>query len=140
MFANRNAYIDLWDCLVHVVSLRGISGNMLYRLQNIVCAFIPLLKSALKDAASSDSYRAIANSSLILQIFERTIILLWGDSLQTDSLQFGFKKGCGTSTASWLVNEVLNHYIREGSKPVAIILDCPKAFDLARFDVLSKDC
>ena len=56
--------------------------------------------------------------------------------LVTDGLQFGFKKGCGTSTATWLANEVLQHYICQGSKPVAVVLDCSKAFDLARFDIL----
>ena len=67
------------------------------------CAFIPLLKSNLKDPSSTDSYRAIAGSSLVLQVFERTILLIWGDSLSTDSLQFGFKKMCSTTTATLLL-------------------------------------
>ena len=71
------------------------------------CAFIPLLKSNLKDPASTDSYRAIAGSSLILKCFEQCILLIWGDQLHTDTLQFGFKKKCRTSTATWLVQEVL---------------------------------
>ena len=102
----------------------------------LVCAFVPLLKSSLKDPTSSESYRAIAGSSLVLQIFERCILRLWGDCLQSDSLQFGFKKGCGTNTATWLVQEVLQHYLHKGSKPIAVVLDCTKAFDLARFDCL----
>ena len=53
-----------------------------------------------------------------------------------DSLKFGFKKGCGTSSATWLAHEALQTYLRAGSKPLAIVLDCTKAFDLARFDVL----
>ena len=100
------------------------------------CAFIPLLKSSLKDPTLSDSYRAIAGSSLILKLFERCILLVWGDTLGSDSLQFGFKKHCGTDTATWLVQEVFQQYLIQGSKPIAIILDCTKAFDLARFDIL----
>lgn len=61
---------------------------------------------------------------------------MWGDQLHSDSLQFGFKRGCGTSTATWLVQEVLQHFLREGSKPIAVVLDCSKAFDLAKFDIL----
>ena len=95
------------------------------------CAFIPLLKSSLKDPSSSESYCAIAGSSLVLRTFERCILLLWGDQLQSDSLQFGFKKQCGTDTATWLVQEVIQHYLNQGSKPIAIILDCTNAFDLA---------
>ena len=34
------------------------------------------------------------------------------------------------------MQEVLHHYLREGSKPVAVVLDCTKAFDLAKFDIL----
>ena len=40
------------------------------------------------------------------------------------------------SLASWLVQEVLQHYLRQKSKPICVILDCTKAFDLARFDIL----
>jgi hypothetical protein len=100
------------------------------------CAFIPLLKSSLKDPASTDSYRAIAGSSLILKCFEQCVLLIWGDHLHTDSLQFGFKKHCSTGTATWLVQETLQHYLRQGGRPVAVVLDCTKAFDLARFDIL----
>ena len=59
-----------------------------------------------------------------------------GDLLHSDSLQFGFKRGCGTSTATWLVQEVLQQYLRAGSKPTAVVLDCSKAFDLAKFNIL----
>ena len=102
----------------------------------LTCAFIPLLKSNLKDPASSGSYRAIAGSSLILKCFEQCVLLLWGNNLHTDSLQFGYKKNCSTGTATWLVQETLQHYLRQGSRPVAVVLDCTAAFDRARFDIL----
>ena len=101
----------------------------------LVCAFIPLLKGS-KDPSSTDNYRAIAGSSLLLKIFERVILMVWGDQLNSDSLQFGFKQRCSTGTATWLVHEVLQHYLRQGSRPVAVVLDCSKAFDLAKFDLL----
>ena len=100
------------------------------------CAFVPLLKSNLKDPAKTDSYRAIAGSSLLLKLFEQCVLLVWGDQLNSDSLQFGFKRGCGTSTATWLVQEVLQTYLRAGSKPIDVVLDCSKAFDLAKFNIL----
>ena len=100
------------------------------------CAFIPLLKNSLKDPAKTESYRAIAGSSLLLKLFELCVLSVWGDKLHSDTLQFGFKRGCGTSSATWLVQEVLQHYLREGSKPIAVVLDCSKAFDLAKFDIL----
>jgi hypothetical protein len=102
----------------------------------LACAFIPLVKSSLKDPALTDSYRAIAGSSLLLKLFERCILQLWGDRLNSDTLQFGFKKRSGTSSATWLVQEVLQHFLREGSKPIAVVLDCSQAFDKARFDLI----
>ena len=90
----------------------------------------------LKDPSLTDSYRAIAGSSLLLKCFEQCILLVWGDQLHTDTLQFGFKKRCSTSTATWLVQEVLQTFLRHGRWPVAVVLDCTKAFDLARFDIL----
>ena len=32
--------------------------------------------------------------------------------------------------------EVLQHYLRQGSKPIACVLDCSKAFDLAKFSLI----
>ena len=118
--------ITFQDWLTHGTVTRSI----------LSCDFIPLLKSSLKDPSSTYSYRAIAGSSLILKSFEQCILLVWGDQLHTDTLQFGFKKRCSTSTATWLVQEVLQTFLRQGSRPVAVVLDCTKAFDLARFDIL----
>ena len=98
------------------------------------CAFLPLLKSSQKDPALTNSYRAIAGSSLVLKVFEKTILLLWGHLLSSDSLQFGYKSASSTTHASWLVHEVLGHYLREGSNPICGLLDCSKAFDLAKWD------
>ena len=103
--------------------------------QVLACAIIPLVKGS-KDPARTDSYRAIASSSLLLKLFERCVIMIWGDHLSTDSLQFGFKKKCSTGQATWLAQEVMQHYLRQGTKPVAVVLDCTKAFDLAKFNIL----
>ena len=105
----------------------------------LACAFIPLIKSQLKDSHICDSYRAIASSSLILKTFEQCIMIIWGDKLSSDSLQFGFKRKCSTNQATWLVQETLGHFLRRGSKPIAVILDCSKAFDLAKFNIIFSE-
>ena len=99
------------------------------------CAFVPLVKGQ-KDPGKTDSYRAIASSSLMLKLFELVVLKVWGHKLHSDSIQFGFKRGTGTSSATWLVQEVLQQFLHAGSKPIACVLDCSKAFDLARFDIL----
>lgn len=59
----------------------------------LACAFLPLLKNALKNPADPNSYRAIAGSSIILKLFDKVVLLLWGHLLCTDTLQFGYKVG-----------------------------------------------
>ena len=135
---SSDALINAPDLLFQLLALTFqdwlIHGTV--TLSILSCAFITLLKSIQIDTASTDSYRAIAGYSLILKCFEQCILLIWGDQLYTNSLQFGFKKHCSTCTATWLVHKVLQHYLQQGSQPVAIVLDCTTAFDLARFNIL----
>ena len=102
----------------------------------LACSFLPLLKSSLKDPSNTGSYRAIAGSSLILKVFEKVIILLWGHLLASDSLQFGFKAKTSTTQCTWLVTEVVQHLLRSGTNPIVTVLDCTKAFDLCKFSIL----
>ena len=37
---------------------------------------------------------------------------------------------------SWLVTEVVQDYLRNGSHPIVTVLDCSKAFDTCRFSTL----
>ena len=102
----------------------------------LCCAFLPLYKGGVKNPEKFDSYRAIAGSSQILKLFEYVILILWGDRLTSDSLQFGFKKGVGTTECSWLVSEVANYFIQRGKNVTACFLDASKAFDKCYFDKL----
>ena len=102
----------------------------------LACSFLPLLKSSLKDPSDTSSYRAIAGSSLILKVFEKVILILWGHLLGSDSLQFGFKAKTSTTQCTWLVTEVAQHLLRTGTNPIVTVLDCTKAFDLCKFSTL----
>ena len=102
----------------------------------LVCAFLPLLKSSLKDPACPSSYRAIAEASLVLKLFEKVILKVWGHLLSSDSLQFGFKAKTSTTHCTWMVTEVVQHLLRNGTNPIVTVLDCTKAFDLCKFSTL----
>ena len=102
----------------------------------LACSFLPLLKSSLKDPGDVGSYRAIAGSILLLKLFEKVVLLIWGHHLSSDSLQFGFKRKTSTTQCSWLVSEVVQHYLQNGSNPIVTVLDCSKAFDTCRFSTL----
>ena len=129
-----NAPDELFDHLADVYRSWLIHGTVTTHL--LACAFLPLLKSSLKDPADTNSYRAIAGSSIILKLFDKVVLLVWGDLLTSDSLQFGYKAKTSTTHCSWLVMEVTNHFLRNGSNPILTLLDCTKAFDTCKFDVL----
>ena len=129
-----NAPDILFDLLASVFRCCLVHGDI--SLSVLSCAFLPLLKSSLKDPADTGSYRAISGSSLILKLFEEVVLLLWGGYLGSDGLQFGYKVGASTTQCTWLVQEVVQHYLRHGSHPLVAVLDCSRAFDLARWSTL----
>ena len=124
----------LFEQLASVFRSWCIHGTVTSSL--LACAFLPLLKGPLKDPADPGSYRAIAGSSIILKLFDKVVLLLWGHLLCTDPLQFGYKEGTSTTQCSWLVQEVANHYLQLGSHPIVTLLDCSKAFDTCKFSIL----
>ena len=72
----------------------------------LACVFLLLLKP-LKPEGESSLFRAIAGSSLILKQVEKTFLENWGSLLQSDSLQFGYKRGASITKCTWLVQEVV---------------------------------
>ena len=78
----------LFDQLALVFGSSLIHGDMSVNV--LSCAFLPLLKSSLKDPADiHNSYHAIAGSSLILKLFEKVILHVCSHVLVRDGLQFG---------------------------------------------------
>ena len=128
-----NATDFLFDLIASVFRSFLTHGSISSYL--LACCFLPLLKGS-KDPAETSSYRAIAGSSLILKLFEKVILLVWGHLLSSDSLQFGFKPHTSTTQCTWLVSEVVQYFLRQGSHPIVTLLDCKAAFDTCRFDIL----
>ena len=125
---------SLFDLLALVYRSWLVHGTVTPSL--LACAFLPLLKSALKDPADTNSYRAIAGSSLLLKLFDQCVLIVWGHILASDTLQFGYKVGTGTTQCSWMVMEVANYYMRNGTSPIMTLMDCSKAFDMCKYSIL----
>ena len=102
----------------------------------LVCALSPIVKDPNGDISSSKNYRGIAISSLILKVFDNCLLLLFGNLLSNDILQFGFQKGCSTGQCTWAVQETISHYLRRGSDVYCCLLDFSKAFDKVNFTEL----
>ena len=135
---SSDALLHAPDYLFHLLAsvFKSYLTHGTLTLQILSCAFLPLFKGGLKRPDKFDSYRAIAGASQLLKLFEYVILITWGDLLTTDSMQFGFKAGVSTTQCSWLVHEVCNYYMRRGTAVTACLLDCSKAFDKCKFDVL----
>ena len=95
----------------------------------LICALSHIVKDPNGDISSSKNYRGIAISSLILKIFDNCILLLFGNLLSNDVLQFGFQKGCSTVQCTWAVQETISHYLRRRSEVYCCLLDFSKAFE-----------
>ena len=135
------------DCLksapeiffTHLASLFRTSLSHGYISHNLlVCALSPIVKDPNGDVSASKNYRGIAISSLILKVFDNCLLLLFGNLLSNDALQFGFQQGCSTVQCTWAVQETISHYLRRGSDVYCCLLDFSKAFDKVNYDQLFK--
>ena len=97
---------------------------------------MPLIKSALKCDTKSSNYRAIAISSLLLKVLDNIIIILYGDKLSSDNLQFGYKKATSGTQCSWMMLEVVSYFQRNNTTVKGAFLDCSKAFDNCKCSTL----
>ena len=63
----------------------------------LVSTIVPLVKDKLGDTNSSNNYRSIALSNLILKVFDWVVVLAFDEKLRTDDLQFGYQKKTSTT-------------------------------------------
>ena len=102
----------------------------------LCCALQPIVKNSKKSKFSSDNYRLIAISSLILKIFDHLILALSSDNFVFTNLQFGFQKNNSAPMCTWMLLETVNHFTTRGSPVYVCLLDLRKAFDTVKFDLL----
>ena len=66
------------------------------------------------------------------------VIILEGDKLATDELQFGFQAKSSTSMCTWAINTVVDYYNRHRRPVYACSMDLSKAFDLVAWSKLFR--
>ena len=102
----------------------------------LVSNLIPLIKDKLVDVCSSDNYRSIAISSIILKVFDWIIILLYGEMLELDQLQFSYQPNVSTNMCTWAATETIDYFLRNGSDVFVCTMDMSKAFDSVKHSLL----
>ena len=96
----------------------------------LLCTLLPLVKDNLGDSTSSQNYRAIASGSLVLKLIDIVILLLEGEKLACDKLQFGFQPDSGTVMCSWAASSVIDYFNSKGRAVCGCAMDLSKAFDM----------
>ena len=116
-------------------SLRSflIHGHITYFL--LLATLLPIIKNKLGSVNTSSNYRSIAISSLILKLLDWVILILYGDVLGVDQLQFVYQPGCLTTMCTWTVIETVDYFLRHGGEVFACMMDMTKAFDLVKHSV-----
>ena len=125
-------YVILSECLKSYITHAHVSESLM------TCMMIPIIKDKLGDTASSDNYRSIAISSLIMKIYDLVILSVFGEYLQLDELQFAYQTEISTTMCTWLAVETISHYQRNGSEVFSCLMDMSKAFDMVQHSTLFK--
>jgi len=99
---------------------------------------IPIPKNTRKSLNDSNNYRAIALSSILSKALDHIILFKYQESLCTSDLQYGFKKHHSTTQCTFIVNEVIEYYLKNGSNVNIVLLDASKAFDRVNYIKLFK--
>ena len=125
---------ELVQHLTNLLKLYMIHGLVPHIL--LLCTLLPLVKDNLGDITLSDNYRAIASGSLILKLLDIVILLLEGEKLGCDPMQFGFQAKSSTTMCTWAVNSVIDHFISNGRSVFGCAMDLSKAFDMVEWTEL----
>ena len=104
----------------------------------LVCSLIPIIKDSRSSSMSSDNYRLIAITSLILKLFDEVLIELCGKDLKPSPLQFGFQRGQSTTMATWTLTETVSYFTNRGGPVYLCLMDLTKAFDHIKFSILFR--
>ena len=104
----------------------------------LLSTLVPIIKDKMGDICSSTNYRSIAISSLILKIIDWVTIILFGECLNLDDLQFSYQSGCSTTMCTWLAIETIDHFLRNGGEVFSCMMDMTKAFDMVQHSLLFR--
>ena len=104
----------------------------------LLATLVPIIKDKLGSISSSKNYRSIALSSQVLKLLDWIILLLFGESLGVDELQFAYQEGASTTMCTWTAVETIDYFLRKGSEVFACMMDMTKAFDLVKHSLMFK--
>jgi hypothetical protein len=130
----KNAPDILLEHLATLLNMCLIHGYLPECL--ILSTLIPIPKDKMGNLSCSQNYRGIALCTIILKIFEYVFLIKHGCNLRSSDHQFAYKENSSTTQCTWVAHETISYYNSNGSEVFACLLDCSKAFDKIRYDIL----
>ena len=104
----------------------------------LLTTLVPLVKDKLASLNSSKNYRSVALSSLLIKLVDWIVIILEGESLGLNELQFAYQANCSTTMCTWAVMETVSYFLNNGSEVFTCATDMTKAFDLTLHSIMFK--
>jgi hypothetical protein len=132
----KNGTDLLFSSLSLVIKSFLIHGHVTVFL--LLATLVPIIKDKLGSINSSKNYRSIAISSLVLKLIDWIILILFGDALALDDLQFAYQPGSSTTMCTWAVVETVSYFLRNGTEVFGCLMDMTKAFDLVKHSLLFR--
>ena len=77
-------------------------------------------------------------SNIFGKLLDKVILANHTMALKYSGLQFGFKSESSTTACTFVLDEVVNYYNRNGSDVHVVLLDAGKAFDRVDHNKLFK--
>jgi ribonuclease HII len=119
--------------LCNMMITHGVAPNAFCK-----STLVPIPKDARKSLNDSSNYRSIAMSSILAKLFDNIILCEHRHKLDSCELQFGFKQKHSTMQCTYVLQEIINHYNKNGSHVFVMMLDCSKAFDRVQYNKLFR--
>ncbi len=117
----RKASISLVDHIAVLFSTFLFHGYVLPKIP-----MIPLVKDSNGNVSSSDNYRAIGLSTVLVKVLEYVFLFRSYKYLSTNTQQFGYKQHHSTIQCTWVANETISYYNSMKSDVYCCLLDCTK--------------
>ena len=99
----------------------------------VLSTLVPIPKSRKKSLSDSSNYRSIALSSILGKVLDSIIMNKNVDIMLSEYMQFGFKAAHSTTQCTFVMEEIIDLYTRNGSSVYLIMLDASKAFDRVQY-------
>ena len=71
-------------------------------------------------------------------MFDWVVLILFGNKLGLDELQFAYQVGASTTMCTWAVIKTRGYFLRNGSEVFTCQTDMSKAFDMVKHSLLFK--